>query len=81
MFFLVFAQVLQRFRVLFPVAAVEGFDGELRDGRIEAANVDVDAVWVRARDVEGFHPAGFAKEVLRDAGVEGVAGEVVVAGE
>ncbi len=45
-FFLFFAQVLQRFRVLFPVAAVEGFDGELRDGRVEAADVDVDAVRV-----------------------------------
>ena len=51
------------------------------DGRVEAADVDVDAVGIGARDVEGFHPAGFAKGVLRDAGVEGVAGEIVVAGE
>lgn len=43
---LALTQVRECVGIRFPVAAVEGFDDEGRDGRIEAADIDVDAIWV-----------------------------------
>ena len=65
--------------VLFPVASVEGFNGERARRGVEAADVDVDPVRVRAGYVERFDAAGFAERVFGCAGVEGVGREVFCA--
>jgi hypothetical protein len=68
-------------RRAFPVLAVERRNGHRRDGiAVDAASVDAYAVGVRPGDVERFNAAMRAKVVLRDAGVEGVGGQIVAAG-
>ena len=72
----------ERTGVLFPVLAVEGFDGQSGDrARVQAADIDVDAVGIRARNIETLDPAHFAETMLGDAGVEGVLGQIVMAGD
>lgn len=61
----------------FPILTVEQLDHQLLGRRFEAADVDVVAVGVRARNVEGFDATGLAKLVLCNFSVEGISGEVI----
>ena len=47
------------------------FFGEVID-TVEAADIDVDLVGVRARNIEGVDAAGRAERVLRRAGIEAI---------
>lgn len=71
--------MFQTRRVFLPIPPVELFGGQFFRLRLQAANVDIDAVGIGARDVERFHAAGFAKPVLRDASVEGVSRQAFLA--
>ncbi len=67
--------------MLFPVAPVEELDRDVRGLRVEAAHVHVDAVGIRARDVERLDPARAAELVVGDAGAEAVGDELVLAAQ
>src|SRR5271170_2974919 len=57
----------------FPLLAVEGRDGQRLDGAaVDAASIDADSIRMRTRYVERLHPAGGAKKMLRDVGIEGI---------
>jgi hypothetical protein len=57
----------------FPILAVKGDDGNFSDcGRLQAAHINTVTVGMRSRDIEGFDPARFTKQMLGDAGVERV---------
>ena len=48
---------------------------------LKAAHVDVDAVRIRARHIERFHPADRAETVHGHAGAEAVIGQHILAGQ
>lgn len=56
--------------VLFPVPTIEIDDGHVLGNLMQAVDVDIDTVWIRARDIERFDTAGFAEFVLGNAAVE-----------
>ena len=73
-------QMFESVGMIFPVATVEVRNSNFGNGfRIQTANIDADPVRVRARDVKGFDAAVDAETVLRDPGVEGVGGEILLA--
>jgi len=54
-----------------PMLAVKGYHRNFSDrGRLQAAHIDTVTVWMRSGYVERFNPAHFAKQMLRDTGVE-----------
>src|SRR3954447_11846650 len=67
---------------LFPMPAVEFLRRDRVDVKIvETACIDVDLVRVGTRYIERMHAAVSAERMLRDAGVEGVRGQVIPAAE
>ncbi len=65
----------------FPVLAVKRRNRHRLDGiAVDAASIDAHAAGVRPGDIERLYAAMRAKVVLRDAGVEGVSGQIVAAG-
>ena len=64
----------------FPIAAVEGFDRHGGNGvAVDTARIHAHPVWMRSRNIKGFHAAVRTEGVFREAGVESVGGQVVPA--
>lgn len=74
------AEVRHFVRMPLPVLPVERLEPYRRTG-LQAACVDIVSVGVRARYVEGLDPAGAAKVVLGDAGIEGVGLKRILTGQ
>ena len=54
-----------------PMLAIKGYDGNLSDcSRLQATHIDAVTVGMRSRNIEGFDPAHFTKQMLGDAGIE-----------
>lgn len=75
-------QVRQGMPGPFPVLAVEVLVVHLvHVAPVQAAQVDGEAVRIAARDVERLDPAMAAEQVLGSAGIEGVAAQIICAGQ
>jgi hypothetical protein len=57
--------------VFFPILAVKGYHNNFSDrSRLQATHIDAVTVGIGSRNIEGFNPAHFAKQMLGDTGVE-----------
>ena len=66
----------------FPFAAIERLHRHRFDGvAVDAAHVDADPIRMRTRNVEGFHAADRAEEVLGDVGIERVGRQRIAAAD
>ena len=54
-----------------PILAIKGYHSNFSDrSRLQAAHINTVTVGMRSRNIEGFNPAHFAKQMLGNAGVE-----------
>src|SRR6516165_6108971 len=64
------------------MAAVKVTDAERSDIHIvQATDIDVDLIGIRARNVKWMNTAGGAKRVLRNAGIEAIGRQCILAGD
>lgn len=61
--------------MVLPVLAVECLDSNVFWNRFQASNINIVAIGIRPRDIEGLDTAGPAKIVLRYARIECVGRE------
>lgn len=74
-----FRQVAETICVRLPVLAVERFQTRRAyGGWIKAARIYTEAVRVRSRHVEGFYAAVATEIMLRRAGIEGIARQIIL---
>src|SRR5271167_428221 len=70
------------FHRMLPITAVEIAEFERRNiDAVETAHIDVDLIRVGARNVERMNAAGGAERVLRDAGIEAVGRQRILAAQ
>ena len=70
---MIFRQMGQACSTLLPVPTVEIFDDNLPKGRrINAAEIDADAIGIGSWDIERFNATGLAKIVLRYMRIKGI---------
>ncbi len=67
--------------VLLPVAPVKLNDLQLQAFGIQAVGIDVDTVWIRARNIERLDTADPAESMLRNTGVKSIGDKAVLTAE
>jgi len=67
--------------IFFPVPAVEVFDLYRFCLGVQAVNINVNAVRVRAWSIERLNAASLAKAVFRHTGIERIAGKALLTGK
>jgi hypothetical protein len=65
--------------ILFPVQTIKGYHGHFCRSLVETAQIDINTIRVRARNIEWLDTTGFTKTMLGDMGIEGVGTEVSLA--
>lgn len=63
--------------MVFPVTAIKRQDPHRRRGFDKTSHVDVDTVWIGARGIKRLDAADSTERMLRDAGIEGVSGDML----
>jgi len=57
--------------VLLPILAIKGYHNNFSNrSRLQAAHIDAVTIGIGSRNIEGFDPAPFAKQMLGHAGIE-----------
>jgi hypothetical protein len=69
----------QRIGMLFPIRAIKLLDlNGLKPVGLQAPHVDAESIGIGARHVKRLDPANAAKQVLRNAGIEPVIGQLIL---
>ena len=67
-------------RVLFPIFAIKQLHRYCVElGLIQATRIDAVAVRIRSGNIKRFDAAGFAKQVFRLVGIEGISSQILLA--